>query len=109
MGIEWRRWEGESRDFSNTMVSGLDPSSASSHGNHECISSGFVDLCTLNFSYRWFFLLQDPVFACSISGGVAGALAGEDQGKQIIEPLSCGGYPNCRLPLCVKVSPGVPC
>lgn len=81
MGIEWRRWEGESKDFSNTMDSGLDSSSTSCHGNHECISSGLMDLCTLNFSYRWFFLLPVPVFASSISGSVAGALAGEGQGK----------------------------
>lgn len=90
MGTEWRRWGGESKDFSNIMDSGLDASSASSRGTRECISSGLMDLRTLNFSCRWFFLLPVPVFASCISGGVAGALAGEDQGKQVIEPLSCG-------------------
>lgn len=93
MGIEWRRWKGESQDFSNMYDSNgydLDASSASSHGNHECISSGLMDLDTLNFSYRCLFLLPDPVFASSISAGVAGALAGEDQGRQVIEPISCG-------------------
>lgn len=90
MGTEWRRWEGESKDFSNIMGSGLETSSASSCGTRECISSGLMDLCTLKFSYRWFFLLPVPVFVFCISGGVAGALAGGDQGKQVIEPLSYG-------------------
>lgn len=47
-------------------------------------------LMHLEFLLQMVFASPSPFFASSISSGVAEALAGEDQGKQVIEPLSCG-------------------